>query len=182
MAKTFKNSQELIADQIKMFQELANADRIIKVSLLDSLAMIKNRIQQRGQKSDGSQIGKYSEATLNYKGITGRFGSIASKKQTNARMKEFGDTDEFYGGYKEFRESLGLQTEFVDLTLTGEMIGAFTVIPISDDSYGLGFNNAEAAKLASYHEDRYGEVFSLADEEERFIDEQIEKQIDKIFG
>jgi hypothetical protein len=182
MQKTLNSTKELIADQLKLFQQLGDADRIVKTSLLDSLAMIKNRIQQRGQKSDGSQIGKYSEATLNFKGITGRFGGIANKKQSKARLKEFGDTDEFYGGYKEFRESLGRQTEFVDLTLSGETIGAFTVIPISSDSFGLGFNNAEAAKIAEAQEKKYGEVYSLTDDEEAFINEQIEKRIDEIFG
>lgn len=181
MYKVESNFSDLIVKVTSTFDQLKDTDKVLRVAALNTAAIITDRVQQEGKKTDGSQIGKYSEKNLKFKSITGKFSDIANKKQLKKRLKSHGDTNEFHGGYKEFRESLGFQTEFIDLTLTGDMFNDFIVEPVGTNSYEVGFRGEESSKIAGYHEKRFGPIFQLSTSEVQLIESEIAQKINDIF-
>lgn len=161
----------------KAHLKLITQDRVLRRAFFDSIALISNRIQQRGQKTDGSQIGKYSQKTLNFKAITSSFSKIGNKRQIKSRLKSHGDISEFYG-YDDFRKALGRQVQFIDLTLTGEMIDGLTLIKQGKD-WVIGFISKSSADKAQWNEARFGTVFHLSEEEINLVISALENSIDE---
>lgn len=178
--QVFDSTSDLFKKHLVQLKELGDVNRVLRELAIDGAAAVAQRVQQQGEKTDGSQIGEYSTKTLSFKSITGKFGSIANKKQRTARMKAFGDTDEFYGGYKEFRQSLGRQVDYIDLTLTGAMFSDWIPAPLDSDSWGVGFKSAESAKIAGYHEKRFGPIFALSKKEIDTAEEILQRLINDI--
>lgn len=178
--QVFNSTSDLFKNHLSQLKAIGDVNRVLRELAIDGAAAVAKRVQNDGQKADGSQIGEYSTKTLSFGKITGKFGSIATKKQKSKRMKAFGDTDEFYGGYKEFRQSLGRQVEFIDLTLTGAMFEDWIPSPLDDNSWGVGFKSAESAKIAGYHEERFGTIFALSKDEEDQAMETLNRIINTI--
>jgi|688.fasta_scaffold475997_2 hypothetical protein len=162
----YDSTSAFLRQQFKNFANASQADKVLREAALYAAPAVSDRVQQDGKKSDGSELPPYDSSRVIGKGspISRKFGEIASKKQVKARMKAFGDTDEFYG-YADFRRSLGLQTAYMDLTLTGAMWGSWMPVPISNTAYGVAFTTAEQAKIAGYLEQRFGAIFELTNEE-----------------
>ena len=150
--------------------------RQIGVSLA---AKVIDRIQNEGLASDGNKIGSYStkETVINdpnfAKTRVPKGGGKGSKfefqpiSQPSKKGKKGYYGVLFKGGYKEFRQTLGLNHAFVDVTLTGQMTNDFatTLFIISPDKVALGFSNAVNSDKAGYMADKYGEMFELTNEE-----------------
>jgi hypothetical protein len=178
--QVFNSTSEMFKNHLSQLKEISDVNRVLRELAIDGALAVAKRVQNDGQKADNSQIGEYSTKTLSFTKITGKFGSIANKKQLNKRMKAFGDTSEFYGGYKEFRQSLGRQVEFIDLTLTGAMFEDWIPSPLDDNSWGVGFKTSDSAKIAGFHEDRFGIIFALSKDEEKQAIETLTRIINQI--
>ena len=155
----------------RVMLQLANPEKVLRRAVLDLQQLITARIQQRGQKTDGTQIGTYStKAFKSFSDKNGRrafdFEGNATKKQKNKRVRNQDDFKHFDYGYKEFRESLGRQTRFVDLTLTGDMLDrGFIAIPTGVNSFGLGFVNKLEYDKMQYNEKKYGTIIQPTTQE-----------------
>jgi hypothetical protein len=162
----YDSTSAFLKQQLKNFKEASKADKVLRAAALYAAPAVQSRVQQDGEKSDGSELPPYDTGRTIGKGspISKKFGDIASQKQVKARMKAYGDTDEFYG-YADFRRSLGRQTAYMDLTLTGDMWASWKPVPISDTAYGVTFTTTEQAKVAGYLEERFGAIFELSDKE-----------------
>ena len=160
----FNSTKALLKDQLNKLNQLTNPDKVLRLAVVTMVPEMKNRIQQDGKKSDGSQIGQYGQKTITGGFFGKKFGDLATKKQFNARMKSHGDTNEFYG-YKDFRQSLGRQVAFVDLTLTGDMMRDLKPGPTGPNSYGIGFLSSEQHKIAQYNEKHFGITFDPTEQE-----------------
>lgn len=182
MFKVESDIDKFYQKQLKTFEQLASADKVLREAAFDTVVIISDRVQRTGKKTDGSPIGQYSEKTLNFKGITGNFEVFATKKQKKKRLKGFGDYDEFYGGYKELRESLGLQTQFVDLTFSGDMMGDLVPVPDGPTSYLVGFRGKKSSDTAGYNEKKYGVIFQLSPSELSFIMNKVNAKINEILS
>ena len=66
-------------------KQLIDADKILRTAAFDAVALVSDRVQHKGLKSDGTPIGKYGTKNLAFKGITGKFSVLANKKQKAAR-------------------------------------------------------------------------------------------------
>lgn len=77
---------------------------------------------------------------------------------------------------------MGRQTAITDLTMTGQMTQNFKVLPIGNNAYGLGFDNAFANQKAVWNESRYGDLFIPTKQENDAIIETIQNQIIKILN
>lgn len=142
-----------------MLVSLADTDKVLNRATFDSFALIKQRIQQRGEKTDGSQIGKYK-------------GSKANPIKTKA-----GRTITSIAGYAKLRQKLGRQIDYIDFTLTGDMLDrSFSVIQIDENTIAIGFLNDANADKARWLEQRFGEVFANSEKElNEFIDTVVEE-------
>lgn len=109
---------------------LGDADVVIRTSAVDTVALISDRVQQRGLKTDGS------------------------------RIKSF-----YSYGYGLKRRKKGLQTKFIDLTFTGDMLADYTVVPDGNDSFVAGFRSDKSARKAEWNEERFGTIFQASKDE-----------------
>jgi hypothetical protein len=158
----YDSTSAFLRQQLKNFREASKADKVLRAAALYAAPAVQSRVQQDGQKADGSDLPPYDsgKSFSTSSPIGKRFGEVANKKQ----KKAFGNSDSF-GSYKEFRQKLGRQVAYMDLTLTGDMWAAWKPVPISNTAYGVTFTTAEQAKIAGYLEERFGAIFELSEEE-----------------
>jgi len=158
----YDSTSAFLRQQLKNFREASKADKVLRAAALYAAPAVQARVQQDGQKADGSDLPPYDsgKSFSTNSPIGKRFGEVANKKQ----KKAFGNSNSF-GSYKEFRQKLGRQVAYMDLTLTGDMWAAWRPVPISNTAYGVTFTTSEQAKIAGYLEERFGPIFELSDEE-----------------
>jgi hypothetical protein len=158
----YDSTSAFLRQQLKNFKEASKADKVLRAAALYAAPAVQARVQQDGEKSDGSDLPPYdSGRTISTASPIGKkFGDIATKKQA----KSFGDRASF-SSYKEYRQRLGRQTAYMDLTLTGDMWASWRPVPISNTAYGITFTTSEQAKVAGYLEERFGAIFELSDKE-----------------
>lgn len=158
----YDSTSAFLKQQLKNFTEASKADKVLRAAALYAAPAVQARVQQYGEKSDGSDLPPYdSGRTISMASPIGKkFGDIATKKQAKA----FGDRASF-SSYKEYRKRLGRQVAYMDLTLTGDMWASWKPVPISNTAYGVTFTTTEQAKIAGYLEERFGAIFELSDKE-----------------
>ena len=158
----YDSTSAFLKQQLNNFKEASKADKVLRAAALYAAPAVQDRVQDSGKKSDGSDLPPYdSGRTISTSSPIGKkFGDIANKKQAKA----FGDRASF-SSYKEFRQRLGRQTAYMDLTLTGDMWASWKPVPISNTAYGVTFTTTEQAKVAGYLEERFGAIFELSDKE-----------------
>jgi hypothetical protein len=158
----YDSTSAFLKQQLKNFKEASKADKVLRAAALYAAPAVQSRVQQDGQKADGTDLPPYDSGRSfsTSSPIGRRFGDVANKRQ----KKAFGNSDSF-GSYKEFRQSLGRQVAYMDLTLTGDMWAAWRPVPISNTAYGVTFTSTEQNKIAGYLEERFGPIFELSDEE-----------------
>jgi len=69
-------------------------------------------------------------------------GITTAGKQMNYRSKP----------YIKFRQDAGLQTNWKDLTFTGDLFYSMTILSTADKEVTYGFNNAETAQIAEWQQ------------------------------
>jgi hypothetical protein len=176
----YNSISDFIKVQERNWKDAVDPNKVLRAAVVTLVPEIKRRVQNDGKKSDGSQIGEYSDKTITGGPLAARFNEVATKKQIGRRLRAFGDTNEFYG-YKDLRRSLGRQVAFVDLTLTGDMFLAFRAAPSGPNSYGYGFAGNQF-KIAQYNEERYGTVFDPSDTENKLTLNTINKESTKLLS
>jgi hypothetical protein len=176
---------DVLAFNDAVFDDLDDPDKILRAAIFNLYAEISARIQQRGEKSDGTPIGDgkgYSTKAFTRFGSAFDFEGIATKAQKKARLANENDFETFDGGYKEYRESLGRQTRFIDLTLTGEMMDrSFTAGPIGGGAFGIGFLSRLGADRMERNEQRYGGILDPTDAEQQTVRNLINQAVRDAF-
>jgi hypothetical protein len=151
----YDSTSAFLKQQLKNFREASKADKVLRAAALYAAPAVQARVQQDGEKADGSQIGQYGQRVI--PSAFGKAQSFASKK----RLKTLSSTD----SYKQLRQKLGLQTAYIDFTFSGDMWKSWKPVPISNTAYGVTFTSTEQNKIAGYLEERFGPIFELSDEE-----------------
>lgn len=130
-----------------------NPEKIAREAALDVVALISDRVQQRGEKTNGEKI------------------TTSSNKTTGAYSK--------YYGIK--RKKSGRETDYIDLTFSGDMMGDFITAPI-DGGAEVGFKGKLSSDKAEWNEARFGELFSLSDSEQELIGKVVTNRINGILN
>jgi hypothetical protein len=158
----YDSTSAFLKQQFKNFKDASQASKVLREAALYAASAVQGRVQQEGKKSDGTSLPPYDsgKSFSTSSPIGRRFGDIANKRQ----QKAFGGGDSF-GSYKEFRQKLGRQTAYMDLTLTGDMWASWRSLPISDKAYSVAFVSAEQNQISMYLEQRFGPIFELTDKE-----------------
>lgn len=151
----YDSTAAFLKQQLKNLKEASKASKVLRAAALDAAPAVMRRVQQQGEKSDGSQIGQYGQRVI--PSAFGKAQSFASKK----RLATLSSTD----SYKQLRQKLGLQTAFIDFTFSGDMWKSWKPVPISDTSYGVTFTSPEQLQIANSLESRFGTTFELSKEE-----------------
>jgi len=151
----YDSTSAFLKQQLKNFREASKADKVLRAAALYAAPEVMKRVQNQGEKSDGSQIGQYGQRVI--PSAFGKAQSFASKK----RLKTLSSTD----SYKQLRQKLGFQTAYIDFTFSGDMWKSWLPVPISNTAYGVTFTSPEQLKIANSLESRFGTTFELSDEE-----------------
>ena len=151
----YDSTSAFLKQQLKNLKEASKADKVLRAAAIDATSAVSDRVQQQGQKSDGSQIGQYGQRVI--PSAFGKAQSFANKK----RLSTLSSTD----SYKLLRQKLGLQTAFIDFTFSGDMFKSWKPVPISDTAYGITFTSAEQLQIANSLESRFGITFELSKQE-----------------
>lgn len=151
----YDSTAAFLKQQLKNLKEASKADKVLRAAALYAAPAVMDRVQQQGEKSDGSQIGQYGQRVI--PSAFGKAQSFASKK----RLKTLSSTD----SYKQLRQKLGLQTAYIDFTFSGDMWKSWKPVPISDTAYGITFTTSEQLQIANSLESRFGTTFELSKEE-----------------
>jgi hypothetical protein len=151
----YDSTSAFLRQQLKNFKDASKADKVLRAAAVYAAPAVQARVQQDGEKSDGSQIGKYGQRTI--AAAFGKAQSFASKK----RLKTLASTDP----YVELRRKLGLQTNYIDFTFSGDMWKSWKPVPISNTAFGVTFISQEQLEIANSLESRFGKTFELSDQE-----------------
>lgn len=168
----FTSTHQFMLAQMANLKDLTNVNKVLRMAAIESADAVQSRIQQKGLKSDGNSIGKYSSKT--YKGSFGKAESFGSKK----RLKKVTGNE----GYKELRQKLGLQTNYIDYTFSGDMWKSWKVIPIDNNSLGVAFVSSDQNDIANALDNRFGDAFILSEQEFKQAMGTINIQILKILN
>lgn len=153
----YNSFSDFARQQLQNFRDVTQANKVLREAVVTAVPQMKQRIQNMGKNSKGGQIGTYGSKKI--KGAFDKARAFGSKK----RLKKVTGEE----GYKELRQKLGLQVEFVDLTFSGDMMRDFVAGPTGPNSYGLGFRSNQQRDIANKNEKRYGPVFDQTDTEEK---------------
>lgn len=145
------NYNSSIANRINQLNDMANANKLFRTAALNSLSMISYRVQNQGE------------------GVNGKIQSSSDRK--------FGAYSYNYG---KKRDKDGRQTSIIDATYSGDMMDNFVPLKKGNE-FMLMFRGKESADKAEWMEDRFGELFSMT-EQETFVNlDAINRAIDDIF-
>lgn len=155
------------------------------------LGDMRERIHEQGKKTDGAKIGTYSKGymvvrTGNYKN------AIRYKKGKNkGKIKNAGTFtdlvirfDKNTGVFSNYEKigtarpsyNRGSDTDII-LSLTRQMENDWSIIPLGNATYGLGFKNSFNAQKAEWGEERYGRVYGLTKEEKQSVVDEVNEWI-----
>lgn len=156
----------------------------LRIAAFTTTAKMGERIFDDGRTTIGSSIGQYSTTPIyvNPNKLTVGRGSLGvprgktgetrfkSGKKEGQRHK----TKYLEGGYKEFRQKVGRQTAFVDLSLSNELRldfgnGRMPAEPrkVSDFEYHIRLDKVINQEKRSGMEDKYGTIFTPSEQEEK---------------
>lgn len=120
-----------------------DAEKDLRKIALNTIALLKNRIQQKGLKTDQSPI------------------KTKAKEKTGAYSKYYGRK----------RQKKGYQTQKIDLTVTGDLIDrGLIAAPLNPNEWVVGFNSKQGKK-ADGLEEYFGTIFQLSNEEIKAVTE-----------
>lgn len=148
------NITQFISAQKDMLSELGlNSDKILRQASFDLVALITDRIQQRGELTSGEKM----KTSSPYK--AGAY-SFDYAKYTRAKT--------------------GRQINHIDLTLTGEMMDNFLPTANGDNEYVIGFLGKSNADKAEWNELNFGVIFEASNEEISQTGESIADNVNEI--
>jgi hypothetical protein len=154
--------KKLVADLLEI-----TSRNNIEASGLTTYEKHETRIFEQGKNASGNKIGDYST-----KGIT--IESKNSPQKFKGKDKDGNPTVSKYfpGGYRQFRQTIGRESSFVNLELFGDMRKSY--IPgWQDERYAIGFLTKAEADKAVKNEIRFkkGPIFELTESEiDYFVD------------
>lgn len=159
-------------DDIKAARVL---DSILLPAANRVISQFKRRIFNDGEAASGAKIGNYSTEPA---GVSRR---QFVKKSTFIGGSGGGDTMQFKGGYKEFRQLQGRQTAFVDLRLSGSLENSIQLVKDGENAILIAITNEAEAKKARGNEKRFSKViFSLSESEKKTFSEALLSGAEKV--
>lgn len=177
---------EFIADQKAKIEALRKKNIPLAKAVATTNAKQVNRIFVEGGKSSGSKIGNYNSSDPIYispkvspKSFTPK-GKTGKSKFLNGKSHKTG----FFKSYKDYRQSQGRESSFVNLNLFGiefsDMANSLT--QINPQTWTSGFKNQENVDKKHGQEAKYGIIFDLTKEEIKFYLNLLETETLKVLN
>lgn len=143
---------------------------------LQSLDQLKNRIQTRGEKADGSKFKAYSQAKVPYWYFAGRSrtGSDQAIRRLKGSIKK-PQGDGYHASYEQWRRANNLQTRHKDFRFTGDLWRSIKPY-IRSESVGeveieINATNPKERQKVDWISDQQGEILELSPSELQQIED-----------
>ncbi|MGN6491158.1 MAG: hypothetical protein ACTHLE_04120 [Agriterribacter sp.] len=172
----------------------AEFKRAAEESALSAIAMITNRIQQKGLPGKKYSKNKLPEFYFFDRELNAGGRELISKKQRKkqrealrkagikVRKNKVFDEDEQGISYEEWRIANGLQVDHVDLTFSGRMfqnLGLIGIRKVQNTWVAVaGGDQAETIAKLEWNTKRFGRFIRATDDEKRILQEQFTKRIE----
>lgn len=159
MAFNVEQYKQRILEFIKELSKTRRDDTLLISKEL--LALIRLRVQNKGEKFNGSLFGRYSQAVVPNWYFDKRHNSTGAKN----RLKKKG----YFVSYVDFRQANNLQTNYVDLTVSGKMWREAGAVVRSDTEsrtvIQIGGTTNYSDRVIDYNSQRYGNILLPSDKE-----------------
>lgn len=166
-------------ENITMFIEELNATRERESILIaqESAALVRNRVQNEKQDSEGSSFGAYSDAVVPQWMLWGK--SLSQGGEDRVR------SGDWFQSYKDLREANNLPTDEINFTFSGAMwknIGVVSVQNTNDSTtVEVGGQTERAENILGWQAEKHGNIIELNEEERDFISEAHLERISNLF-
>lgn len=171
-------------------------DAISAQIMVELEAQHKQRIFGEGLNSEGEKIGEYSKKSGYYSKdlfirksafkpgvkaylsisteikINKKTGKVTAGKEVRHVNKDKMKTMYLQGGYSEFRDIQGRQTEFVNIKFSGSAERGIGIVKVGD-AVLYGTRDLKESKKLLGNVERFGDFLSLSKEEQLFINTEI---------
>lgn len=137
--------------------------RIIVPAASRLLGNIKNRIQRRGQRTDGGNIGSYSTRPF-YASRSQFVKKSAFIPQGKNGRRKTAKTMYLQHGYKQLRDIQGRPTDVVNFTYTGDLMASYQLAQETKRVL-LGLTSEVQSRKRKALEKRFGSVLSATKQE-----------------
>jgi len=149
---------------------------------------MSERIFTKGQKADGSEIGKYNSTDPLYIGAldtpqalpkAGKYGQTTFKNGKPHKST-------YFESYKDFRSTIGRRSDYVNLQLFGNLMTEFSATLKRDDNLGriwfASVTRTDNLGKALGAEARYGSIFAATQAERTAYSDTLRTEINKILN
>lgn len=143
---------------------------IATTAMVELEAVWKERIFDRGEKTDGTPIGNYSTQPSYFSKDS--FIRKSSFKPIGKTGKKTKSTMFLQGGYSEFRDIQGRETDRINLKFSGSEERAFRVYKFGNEVVFGNADEIENRKIEG-QEQKIGGIFELSNSEQQFLNERI---------
>jgi len=163
------------ATRLKLVVEELNATRETDAVLIgkESIALVRNRVQNDKVDSSGNSFGGYSQALVPQWYLYGKSLSQGAEDRVKS-----GD---WFQSYEDLRIANNLPVDSKNFTFSGEMWKNIGVTSVNTSGTSvtvtLGGQTQSAADKLAYQEPDNGNIIELNEDEERFIKEAAEERI-----
>jgi hypothetical protein len=149
----YDSFKDFFTQQVRNFKEASVPAKVLRQAVIDAAGETKGRIENKGIKSDGTQMAPYSTNPL----------------YRPSGLRGDGPKKKYPGGYKEFREKKKRQTAHRDLSLSGDMWKSWRPFAVDQNAWGAGFTSPKMQERANWQEEgskgAQGPVFSQTNQE-----------------
>lgn len=139
----------------------------------ESVALVRLRVQNSKQDSDGQSFGQYSQAKVPKWFFKGK--SLSNGAEDRVKKAPF------FISYAEFRDLNNLPSDDINFTFSGDMWRNVGVTNVEDEtditSVDIGGQTTRSKELLGYHNDRFGNILELNEQEIQFIVDSHEERI-----
>ena len=157
---------------------------LVRFAAVLGLGLIDERVFDKGLNSAGTSISPQGYSTraavIDISQISTARAAIDRIKKVSAATKKPGERYFWGEGYTDLRKALGLQTNYVDLQLTGQFRLDWNLIPLPNNEWGLGFPNPRSQDVLNDLTHRFGTFMLLTDDEFRYETNEIIKHASKL--
>lgn len=160
----------------------ANRRTETTLMMLDELALIKARVINTGEKADGGDFGKYSEALVPYwfHGSNLKNADFNVKKKQAELLKKKG----YFASYKDWREINNRPVQFKNFSFTNEMWNGIRPLVVAEDqdstSYVFGSEDKAVQDKIDWNKGRDGDFLKQSPEERALIARLNQERVQKV--
>lgn len=175
------NITEVVQNITSAMDELTNEDQVTRIIAQSLKTEVHDRIHERGEDSNNSQIGEYSNSYMALR--TGNYKNADKTKK--GKLKNAGTYTEKAGAERSGTNRPKYNRtndKKVVLSLTRQMENDFSVIATAN-GYGLGFQNDENFNKSQWAEKNYNKIiYNLTEGENKKVVQIAEFEVNRLLN